>query len=553
MEGSTESGDRYDEFRKDRQKHVDAILLSTSRRKIVVAGPGTGKTHLFRQLVENRSQTLTLTFINTLVEDLSLELCGLSDVRTLHSFARSELARCTHEEVKVYLRLSGVIRRDAKVLLNQDVDFDAIFHNRDDKNQSIAFYKQRKDYYGHYGMADVVFSIVTYWEKKKEKIPAYDQVVVDEFQDFNRLEVSLIDLLAEKSPVLVAGDDDQALYDFKHATPDHIRHKHGDGDPTYEPFCLPYCSRSTQVIVEAAQDIVASALRNGLLKERIDKSYTYFADAKKDHESALHPTISHLKAHPKQIPWTLQKHIGEIALLERKAFTVLVITPYHKQAGAIAASLRTKGFANVSYEEKRDEREPALIDGLKLLLEDDKSNLGWRIVAECLLQEGDFAALLQKTEKHDVSVFSLIDDSCKKEVKTLLRVLRAVRDDKAVSEEQVADVLRQLGRDLLPILTQSLGDQAGFNNTGGASAQTRKVHITVTTVQSSKGLAADYVFIAHFDDKYLVSDNQVCDKDVCSIIVAITRARRKLFIVSSAGANDSMFLTWIKPERIASA
>jgi hypothetical protein len=42
------------------------------------------------------------------------------------------------------------------------------------------------------------------------KVPSYNQVLVDEFQDFNQLEVSLIDLLAGKSPILLAGDDDQA-------------------------------------------------------------------------------------------------------------------------------------------------------------------------------------------------------------------------------------------------------------------------------------------------------------------------------------------------------
>ena len=35
---------------------------------------------------------------------------------------------------------------------------------------------------------------------KKDKVPKYEQVVVDEFQDFNKLEVALIDLLSDKNP-----------------------------------------------------------------------------------------------------------------------------------------------------------------------------------------------------------------------------------------------------------------------------------------------------------------------------------------------------------------
>ena len=103
-------------------------------------------------------------------------------------------------------------------------------------------------------------------EKDKNNIPDFTQVLVDEFQDFNTLEVSLIDLLAEKSPVLLAGDDDQALYEsLKNANPKHIRQRHSETDSGYTPFCLPYCSRCTRVIVEAINDIIEGAKKEGHL------------------------------------------------------------------------------------------------------------------------------------------------------------------------------------------------------------------------------------------------------------------------------------------------
>jgi len=67
-------------------------LNSQSIKKVVVAGPDTGKTYLFKKILEGQKNTITLTFINSLVEDLSLELYGMSEVRTLHSFARSILS-----------------------------------------------------------------------------------------------------------------------------------------------------------------------------------------------------------------------------------------------------------------------------------------------------------------------------------------------------------------------------------------------------------------------------------------------------------------------------
>jgi superfamily II DNA or RNA helicase len=85
---------RRAEAKAERQRHVEAVLRSTSARKVVVAGPGTGKTYLFKRLLAGKAKTLTLTFVNALVEDLSLELCGISDVRTLHGSCPDLSWRC---------------------------------------------------------------------------------------------------------------------------------------------------------------------------------------------------------------------------------------------------------------------------------------------------------------------------------------------------------------------------------------------------------------------------------------------------------------------------
>jgi len=157
--------DTYATAKRERQEHVNAILHSPSNKKIVVSGPGTGKTLLFKSILEGKKKTLTLTFVNTLVEDLSLELCGLSDVRTLHSFALTELNNATGKSIKVFPKLSEVIKEDARILLNEAIDFDHLFHNRDDENKHIVFYRKRKNYYGHYGFSDIVFAAVRYFEE----------------------------------------------------------------------------------------------------------------------------------------------------------------------------------------------------------------------------------------------------------------------------------------------------------------------------------------------------------------------------------------------------
>ncbi|MDP2037197.1 MAG: UvrD-helicase domain-containing protein, partial [Ignavibacteria bacterium] len=209
---------KYEYSKKKRIEFVNKILESASPKKVVVAGPGTGKTFLFKEILKNKRNTLTLTFVNSLVEDLSLELYGMSEVRTLHSYARGILAKLSNTQINVFHKLSSIVKEDGKILFGVEMDFNKSFHERDDENENLQFFKKRRDYYNYYGYASIIFAIVKYFEKYKEKIPVYEQILIDEFQDFNLLEVSLIDLLAEKSPILLAGDDDQALYAFKSAS-----------------------------------------------------------------------------------------------------------------------------------------------------------------------------------------------------------------------------------------------------------------------------------------------------------------------------------------------
>jgi superfamily I DNA/RNA helicase len=69
---------------------TDYILTTVHDKKLIIAGPGAGKTFIFTKLLENlasqKNNQLVLTFINTLKEDLDNNLSHLSHVYTLHGF-----------------------------------------------------------------------------------------------------------------------------------------------------------------------------------------------------------------------------------------------------------------------------------------------------------------------------------------------------------------------------------------------------------------------------------------------------------------------------------
>lgn len=551
MDRNTQQG-KYEVATRRRQQHVEAVLVADSRKNIVVAGPGTGKTYLFRILLDGKKNTLTLTFVNTLVRDLSLDLFGLSEVRTLHSFARQQLAKAAGKTVNVFPKLSTVIKQDAVTLLGREVDFDYLFHNKSDRDEDIDFYRKRRVYYDHYGYSDMVYAAVRFFEVNPDRVPVYSQVVVDEFQDFNTLEVSLIDLLASKSPILLAGDDDQAVYEtLKSASVKHIRQRYSDEESDYQNFTLPFCSRCTRVIVDATNDIISNASKAGYLKDRIDKQFLYFDDPEKDKESERNPQIVYAQVYPAQIPWFIQERVKDIATELRDNFSILLISPTRNQCGRIVEALRNKGFENIQYVKKQENVEPTILEGLKLLLENNSSNLGWRIVARALLPVEEFESILRNTanDNHSPQFYKFIGQADKKEVRALLKDLRAVRDNKdEKSREEMVNFLYRLEADFVGTATEELREQIRSPSQRPIEPGLKNIIMKATTIASAKGLAADYVFITHFDDRFFIKNSDkknITDQDICSFIVALTRARKRVFLISSDTKKKPTFLEWI--------
>jgi superfamily I DNA/RNA helicase len=135
----------------------------------------------------------------------------------------------------------------------------------------------------------------------------------------------------------------------------------------------------------------------------------------------------------------------------------------------------------------------------------------------------------------------------------MLKILTVISKDKELPDEEAfAELLRRLDVDPYEMANDFLKSELDSRMPSNSNPAIRKIPITATTIQSSKGLAADYVFITHFDDRYFVKDDNktnVSDQDICNVLVALTRARRKVFLISTETTKTPLFLSWIKPER----
>ena len=84
---------------------------------------------------------------------------------------------------------------------------------------------------------------------------AFDHIIVDEFQDLNRAEQDLIDLLADVSKVAIVGDEDQSIYSFRHANPEGIVEYSVRHIPTYDEE-LVECRRCPKLVVRMANHLI---------------------------------------------------------------------------------------------------------------------------------------------------------------------------------------------------------------------------------------------------------------------------------------------------------
>ena len=85
----------------------------------------------------------------------------------------------------------------------------------------------------------------------------FDHVLVDEYQDLNRAEQVLLDILSEVGTLTVIGDEDQSIYSFKYAHPEGIATFDQDHPDTHDEN-LTECQRSPQYVVEMADSLISN-------------------------------------------------------------------------------------------------------------------------------------------------------------------------------------------------------------------------------------------------------------------------------------------------------
>ncbi len=262
----------------------------------VLAGPGTGKSFALKRrvarLLEEGSlpeEVLTITFTRMAAKDLisdlmSLGVAGCEEVRagTLHSLCFSILNReqvfqltgrsprpMLKHEVKCLVRdlseevFGTILQRETRLrrfeaawaqLQHEEPGWPPTTIDQQFQDATISWLAFHR--------AMLVGEMITETLKYLSDNPTapersiFRHVLVDEYQDLNRAEQSLIDLLAGNATLTVIGDDDQSIYGFKYANPEGIIDFPSSHTGTHE-LTLLECRRCPASIVRVANALIS--------------------------------------------------------------------------------------------------------------------------------------------------------------------------------------------------------------------------------------------------------------------------------------------------------
>lgn len=309
--------------------HKDTILanLNEEQRKavlhqtgpmLVTAGPGSGKTHviisrllyMINEWGIAAEKIAVITYSKEAARSMSSRFQKIFKGNesvffgTFHSFYYQILRsssnyseyRLIYEKEKKYL-LSGIVQTEDEAEKEQLIDTliksFSYYKNTLDLTNSVKIAEIDQEiflmYFHNYenekasrrcmDFDDMLYLCMKLLEKdhslKKKWQIRFDYYLVDEFQDCNWVQYSILNMLALKENIFVVGDDDQAIYGFRGANVNLMKRFMSD-HPEAKVVNLGVNYRCAKKIVKASSAVISEN------QNRIDKSLSAYRMDKDD-------------------------------------------------------------------------------------------------------------------------------------------------------------------------------------------------------------------------------------------------------------------------------
>ena len=270
---------------------------------MVLAGPGAGKTLVItyrtKTLIEKYGvepgKILVITFTKAAAEEMKVRFQNIMDgeyvpVRfgTFHAVFFSILKHAYHYTASNIIRESEKKRILLEIVENMELDIEDLNEFIQDMENEISLVKGEMLSLEHYFpmncAKDIFQKVYTRYNQalQRRKLIDFDDmlvycyelltqrpdilkmwqqqfqyILIDEFQDINKVQYDIIRLLARpNNNLFIVGDDDQSIYRFRGAKPE-IMLQFEEVYPSAKKVLLDVNYRSTACIVETASMVIA--------------------------------------------------------------------------------------------------------------------------------------------------------------------------------------------------------------------------------------------------------------------------------------------------------
>lgn len=570
----------------EEQKNI--ITESIGKPTLVLAGPGTGKTELLAQRIlyllkknlASKDETVGITFTIKAAEQMKNRLTelGLSPehhplICTLHSLSVRMLRDRGNEigisedftiadeyEASLVLEdaildvnpnVKGKIKQYSKEILLLKAD-----KKRPDDLQNgltkkiYTRYQELLQFHSALDFQDLILEACRLLETSVEAKNYYQKkcknLLIDEFQDINRAEYSLVKLLAYKgNGLFVVGDDKQSIYGWRGGDPKIILGFTKDFEGAIErPMTI--CFRCPEKIIRGADEFIKR--EPPLTPYHKDSEPIKIIDCRSDVQEA-----GYISEWIKSVIKGNQYNPKDIAILYRGGDI----------ADKIAENLTKAGIpiTRPSPEETKHMRE--FIACLRLIV-DRRDSLALRVCLASKLAKGigskaiknfrDYAET-NKCSLWDAVIISQSDSSFKrwhKPIKTFIRLFEKlsatasrVKLDKLLSdvaktfgyekEPRIIEIIKKSkqipnDRSLYDFIQEIRGLKGENSADPRESSEEEDNAVLFITMHSVKGLERKVIFVLGMEKGSFPSSDGDIEEQRRLFYVAMTRAKEKLFL-----------------------
>jgi DNA helicase-2/ATP-dependent DNA helicase PcrA len=539
----------------------------------LLAGPGTGKSYTLAARIaalvaggENPRRMLAISFTRLAADELASAIASEDlgdqeppDSRTLHSYSFRQLREHSAEayvgrHVVDKWELDQAIRLDLgrRVGLSPGrvtellAEYDAAWRTVSDPPtfpQRHAFESALEALRGVLRFAllgELVFKFLRYLDADPEFDPGLEYLIVDEYQDLNRCDQEVIARLAARgAALLIAGDDDQSLYGFRHANPqgimDFVSRFEGCSD-----FSLDECRRCSSQVLAAAMRVISYN------PNRVDKQLRALREG------------GEVRAFSFQGPRRQAVGIAEMVAAEIAQGTdpsqVFVLLPRKAHAAPILEELQNRDIPAIDLANGVALLDDPEVRRLTYLLRfaadggDAMAVRGW-LATTAGVGPGRVGRVVDLAIDNRLDFVSAIEQSDVEPVKEALHELQTAADNIDSEADplealdigaQVLDLPEDKRSDLREIVVSVIGDQDmslgqvlavlhEYRDQPQVAEEAPESPIRLMTLHGAKGLSADAVIVADLNDEIIPGDADV-EEQRRLFYVSMTRARHRLYL-----------------------